>query len=107
MKPQKSVPDMFLIVFVKCVPESNAHPTRFLVAKIEFWELGDVFGCFGRGIHFPNQIFCPIGKMSIFREMGAQKLALGEKIVASFRYKLIRLDFLSNREVGIPFSSFD
>ena len=60
------------------------QPTHFLVSKIEFLELDNVFGCFGQGIHFPNQIFCPIEKILIFREMRAQKLALGEKIVATF-----------------------
>ena len=58
--------------------------------KIKFWELDNVFGCFGRGIHFPNQIFCPIEKILIFREMRAQKLALGEKIVATFERSVHR-----------------
>ena len=69
---------------LKCVYELISHPTHFLVPKIEFLELGNVFRCFGQGIHFPNQIFCPIEKILIFREMGAEKPALGEKIVATF-----------------------
>ena len=52
--------------------------------KIEFLELDNVFGCFGRGIHFPNQSFCPIEKILIFREMGAKKLALAKKDVTIF-----------------------
>ena len=55
-----------------------------MIAKIEFSELDNVLGHSMQGIHFPNQIFCPIGKKSKFGEMGAQKLALGEKIVATF-----------------------
>ena len=69
---------------IKCVHKFKGHPTHFLVPKIEFLELGNVVGCFEQGIHFPNQIFCPIEKILIFREMRAQKLALGEKIVATF-----------------------
>ena len=61
------------------------HPTHFLVAKIEFWELDNLFGCFGRGIHFPNQIFLPIGKISIFREMRTEKLPLAKKDATTFQ----------------------
>ena len=53
-----------------------------MLSFFEFLELDNVSGCFGRGIHFPNQIFCPIEKILIFREMRVQKVALGEKIVA-------------------------
>ena len=58
------------------------HSTCFMVAKIEFLELDNVFGHSEQGIQFPNQIFCPIEKMMIFREMEAKKLALAQKDVA-------------------------
>ena len=48
-----------------------AYPTVFLVTKFEFLELGNVFGCFRKPKQYPNQIFCPIEKILIFREMGA------------------------------------
>ena len=52
--------------------------------KIQFLELDNNFGHSMQGIHFPEQSFCPIEKILIFREMGTKKLTLAKKDVASF-----------------------
>ena len=80
---------------VNCVPELMAYPTVFLVPKFEFLELDNVFGCFRKPKQYPNQIFCPIEKIFIFRELRAdfrrsQKKFMQLFVISWFRPKFSR-----------------
>ena len=49
----------------------SCSPYGFFIPKIEFLELDNDFGHFAKHEQYPNQIFCPIEKILIFREMQA------------------------------------